>query len=61
MSTFKVNKNGEADWHKVEAETAQSAIENHFDVKVFHFNNRGQIQLFEDANANYQLYAACLD
>lgn len=60
MPKFKVNKNGESEWYIVEAETAQAAIEEHFNVKTYHYNNRGQIGLYESADEDYQLFAAYL-
>jgi len=58
MDTWKVNKNGQPEWYTVEAETAQEAVEKHFCVRVYHYNDKDYIQLFSTPDEEeLQLYA----
>lgn len=43
---WKVNKNGEANWHTIEAASAQDAVEQKYDMLVYHYDTREHMMLF---------------
>lgn len=57
--TFKVQKNGVDGWHKVKAIAAQDAVEAHYGVRVYPYEIRGDVTIFDDVRDDVnQLYAA---
>lgn len=57
LTKFCVNKNNEAIWHIVEAETPQQAIESYYNVEVAEYDRDGDVIVFDDVREEVdQLY-----